>query len=44
MRLKIIKVNFQLDVTDLKAGDQLEVMPPQGIFFQKVAKTGGKTT
>ncbi|MCF0264359.1 1,2-phenylacetyl-CoA epoxidase subunit PaaE [Acinetobacter guillouiae] len=27
---------------NLKAGDQLEVMPPQGIFFQKVAKTGGK--
>lgn len=26
----------------LKAGDQLEIMPPQGIFFQKAAKTGGQ--
>lgn len=26
----------------LKAGDVLEVMPPQGVFFQKAAKTGGK--
>ena len=25
----------------LKAGDQLEVMTPQGIFFQKAAKVGG---
>lgn len=27
---------------NLKAGDQLEVMPPQGVFFQKAAKVGGK--
>lgn len=26
----------------LKAGDVLEVMPPQGVFFQKVAKAGGQ--
>lgn len=26
----------------LKTGDQLEIMPPQGMFFQKAAKTGGK--
>ena len=26
----------------LKAGDQLEIMPPQGIFFQKAARTGGQ--
>lgn len=26
----------------LKIGDQLEVMPPQGVFFQKAAKVGGK--
>lgn len=26
----------------LKAGDVLEVMPPQGVFFQKAAKQGGK--
>src|SRR5690606_11277047 len=26
----------------LKAGDVLEVMPPQGVFFQKAAKTGGR--
>ena len=26
----------------LKAGDVLEVMPPQGVFFQKAAKVGGK--
>lgn len=26
----------------LKAGDVLEVMPPQGVFFQKAAKTGGQ--
>src|SRR5690606_16090229 len=25
-----------------KAGDVLEVMPPQGVFFQKAAKTGGR--
>ena len=28
---------------NLKAGDVLEVMPPQGVFFQKAAKTGGKS-
>ncbi len=27
----------------LKAGDVLEVMPPQGVFFQKAAKAGGQT-
>ncbi|MBO3660475.1 phenylacetate-CoA oxygenase/reductase subunit PaaK [Acinetobacter variabilis] len=27
---------------NLKVGDVLEVMPPQGVFFQKAAKTGGK--
>lgn len=27
---------------NLKAGDVLEVMPPQGVFFQKAAKTGGQ--
>ncbi|EKE24041.1 MAG: hypothetical protein ACD_6C00259G0005 [uncultured bacterium] len=26
----------------LKAGDVLEVMPPQGVFFQKAAKAGGQ--
>ncbi|WP_425918761.1 1,2-phenylacetyl-CoA epoxidase subunit PaaE [Acinetobacter sp. TSRC1-2] len=26
----------------LKAGDVLEVMPPQGVFFQKAAKVGGQ--
>ena len=26
----------------LKAGDVLDVMPPQGVFFQKAAKTGGQ--
>lgn len=26
----------------LKAGDVLEVMPPQGVFFQKASKLGGK--
>ncbi len=26
----------------LKAGDVLEVMPPQGVFFQKAAKIGGQ--
>ena len=26
----------------LKAGDVLDVMPPQGVFFQKAAKVGGK--
>ena len=26
----------------LKAGDVVEVMPPQGVFFQKAAKTGGQ--
>ncbi|WP_074384103.1 1,2-phenylacetyl-CoA epoxidase subunit PaaE [Acinetobacter pseudolwoffii] len=26
----------------LKAGDVLEVMPPQGMFFQKAAKAGGQ--
>lgn len=26
----------------LQAGDVLEVMPPQGVFFQKAAKTGGQ--
>nr|WP_174505985.1 1,2-phenylacetyl-CoA epoxidase subunit PaaE [Acinetobacter sp. Marseille-Q1620] len=26
----------------LKAGDILEVMPPQGVFYQKAAKVGGK--
>lgn len=28
--------------SNLKAGDVLEVMPPQGVFFQKAAKTGGQ--
>ncbi|QXX85293.1 phenylacetate-CoA oxygenase/reductase subunit PaaK [Acinetobacter lwoffii] len=28
--------------THLKAGDVLEVMPPQGVFFQKAAKAGGQ--
>ncbi|WP_312308501.1 1,2-phenylacetyl-CoA epoxidase subunit PaaE [Acinetobacter variabilis] len=27
---------------NLKVGDVLEVMPPQGVFFQKAAKAGGK--
>lgn len=27
---------------NLKVGDVLEVMPPQGVFFQKAAKVGGK--
>ncbi|MFC6166084.1 2Fe-2S iron-sulfur cluster-binding protein [Acinetobacter terrestris] len=27
---------------NLKAGDVLEVMPPQGVFFQKAAKAGGQ--
>ena len=27
----------------LKAGDVLDVMPPQGIFFQKAAKVGGQS-
>lgn len=27
---------------NLKVGDSLEVMPPQGVFFQKAAKVGGK--
>lgn len=27
---------------NLKVGDVLEVMPPQGIFFQKAAKVGGQ--
>ncbi|WP_414659821.1 1,2-phenylacetyl-CoA epoxidase subunit PaaE [Acinetobacter courvalinii] len=26
----------------LKVGDVLEVMPPQGVFFQKAARTGGQ--
>ncbi len=26
----------------LKVGDVLEVMPPQGVFFQKAAKMGGQ--
>lgn len=28
---------------NLKAGDTLEVMPPQGVFFQKAAKAGGQS-
>lgn len=27
---------------NLKVGDSLEVMPPQGVFFQKAAKVGGQ--
>ncbi|WP_043969896.1 MULTISPECIES: 1,2-phenylacetyl-CoA epoxidase subunit PaaE [Acinetobacter] len=27
----------------LKVGDVLEVMPPQGVFFQKAARTGGQS-
>jgi ring-1,2-phenylacetyl-CoA epoxidase subunit PaaE len=27
---------------NLKAGDVLDIMPPQGVFFQKTAETGGQ--
>ncbi len=40
---KIDQGQFSIWANDhLKAGDVLEVMPPQGVFFQKAAKAGGQ--
>lgn len=40
---KIYQGQFSTWANDhLKAGDVLEVMPPQGVFFQKAAKVGGQ--
>lgn len=40
---KIDQGQFSIRANEnLKVGDVLEVMPPQGMFFQKAAKAGGK--